>query len=1109
MSDVSRGFVRGLLVPDFRIGYDVIALSLSSYTQAGPLPGVPEAEDETEMVLEASGTQSASKKLRIRCSKAGQPTPDGGAFVWRDVATSGAEPWRGWDAPHQIADFEIYDYTTTANKWKHPHAITLEDGTIVCVVLKGNRKIVALTRSATSNLWSEAEIHDNGSAYTYGAYPTVLVLPSGRLLCYFWKEDAATSSNQVRMHYSDDSGASWSLGNRAVLASALDNVGATITPKRLRAAYLNGQILLVGWIVDSTLARHDVTYQWASSDLGASFTLVDSWDGAADSSWSAYPSLFVANNQFVFHYLTNDSTTTPGIVPHQRRIANAYQLLSAATDELACLSTSAMKWGSIAAFEFTDGDLSSWVDEDGVFYMAGRDHDNAGGALKECFVLRSIDGGATWRGVGSSNAHWARAAWWAGQDTQSFPDGFTGTAQGGRSVLVHGYNANPETHDNGSLAITYLGGYTTVTLPSLNLFPSPAERVSFLRTWVGFDLPENTGGQFTYVPGGAVVALTSGGVNFTGGVFDSGSYVLTAAPTSTLAQGMLALVDIKVQGGTGVVTLVSSDGVNSYTIRVAVTQTTATLRDMHAGVDLGTVAVDGKGGVQVLLAVGNDGTGAGSPNNGQGAAWVFSKGGFNGPTDRAFVSLGSSTTLQAGATPTNGLQWGMLTGSAASDVTVKIVGYSFGSYTGQQLYAGQGNPGDLQGRNFAPTPLFVNDGTKIAAVDGPAFYGDSWQINTRYEYGIENIFPDIAPSPDRPWRSTSTASDVSIVFEYDGTLNQETPRISPIAGIALLNINFRNFQIDGWDKDLGAWVTIAQASSCDGQDTLPFARQGDAILPTAATTPGAREWFTLHTLAGSYVCLRDGGGVIQAVRKIRTNGEGAFNNSATKTARIFVEGAAAGDPTGAGGATCEVWSRDVVVLSNSTDKFTRLRLFIPAQTTSEGYFRIGAMVFGHVVTFARQYSRGRTINAEPNYNLTTSRSGTRRARRLGAIRRSVELAWTDGVDTTQISRNFPSADFIVGHTGATPTPVGSPSDTPYTVQGVADYLNGATTPVVYLPGFDQPSAGDAAIVIVNRNRMLYSRLVSPVRLESRLGSEWSGKAGELFNVATITLEEEL
>lgn len=1107
-TNVTNGVVRGLIVPDPRLTRDSISASLSSFTQAGPLPGVPEPQADTEMVLESSGTQSSGKQLRIHATKAGQPVPDGGSFLWRDTSepAGGAEPYRGWDGPHALAYFETYDFTTTAGKWKHPHAITLADGTIVVVILKLGRYVTCLTRSPTANTWAEVTIHDNAAAYTYAAHPTVLALPSGRLLVFFWKEDATLGENQVRMHYSDDAGATWALANRACLASALAGVGVTITPHAMRAAYLNGQVLLVAQVEDSALVdRSDVLYQYASVDLGASFTLVDSWAGTDDTTWAAYPSLFAANGEYVLHYLTRDTATTGSIVPYQRRIANAYSLLSGATAELACQSTNPMKWGIVSGgppSAFTSGELTSWVDEDGVYYMAGCDFD--AGALRECYVQRSIDKGVSWAAVGAGSAPGFGAAWWRGDDASTRPAGFAGTAQGGRAVIVG--HAEATATSGPSLSAAYLGGYTTVCLPQLYAFPSPKQRVAWEKTWVGYDLPENTGGIFTLgVAGAPVAVLGIAGLAIAGGAGDVQSYTLTTNPTSTNAQGMACLVDLEVALGGGFVTLESAvAGPSAYQITAFVTTTSIRLRDVFGAVDIATIAITPTAGVakvQILLAVGNDGTGAGAPNNGQCQAWYRYSG---SGTDRKFTAIGSSAALVQGGATLNAMQWGTVAG-AAFIVTFRQVCYTYGAYAGANLYTVP-TINDLQGRNFAPSPVFVNDGTKIAAVDGPAFYADTWHVNTRYEYPIENIF---TPSPAQEWRSVGTADPVSIVLEYDATLNQETPRLSPLAALGLLNINFREFELDGYDKDSATWVSLGQGFASDGQQGLQFTRQGDAIIPSAGTTPGAKDWFTLHALAGSYVALRDAAGVVQNVRRIRTNGEGAFNNTATKQARIFLEGAAAGDLTGAALATAEIWARDVALVSNNPDKYTRIRIYIPAQTTAEGYFRIGTAVPGHVVTFARQYSRGRALSVEPNYQLTTARSGTRRARKLGDARRAVEFAWTDGVDVTQATGNFPSADYVTGYVGGGAPAVGSPHDTPYTVAGVAELLAGATTPVIYLPGFALPNAVDVPALINNRNRMLYARLVSTVRLESRLGSEWSGKGGELFNVATITLEEEV
>ena len=65
MAQFSKPTFRGLLVPDERVSVANISAADSSYSQAGPKPGIPTPQADTDLNLEASGTQSASKQLRI------------------------------------------------------------------------------------------------------------------------------------------------------------------------------------------------------------------------------------------------------------------------------------------------------------------------------------------------------------------------------------------------------------------------------------------------------------------------------------------------------------------------------------------------------------------------------------------------------------------------------------------------------------------------------------------------------------------------------------------------------------------------------------------------------------------------------------------------------------------------------------------------------------------------------------------------------------------------------------------------------------------------------------------------------------------------------------
>ena len=90
-SDVSKNHFRGLLVPDPRLS--TVWAAQSSFTQADPQPGIPEAQGNYELGLTSSGTQAADGQLRIRSQRPGHPgkTGDGG-FVWKN---QGDANWRG------------------------------------------------------------------------------------------------------------------------------------------------------------------------------------------------------------------------------------------------------------------------------------------------------------------------------------------------------------------------------------------------------------------------------------------------------------------------------------------------------------------------------------------------------------------------------------------------------------------------------------------------------------------------------------------------------------------------------------------------------------------------------------------------------------------------------------------------------------------------------------------------------------------------------------------------------------------------------------------------------------------------------------------------------
>lgn len=1087
-------FNRGLLIPDPRVTYaGAYSSTLSSITQAGPKPGDPVAQQETDMVLEALNTQSAAKQLRIRCLEAGGPGD--GTFVWY---YSGDLLYRGWEPPNTISGHEVLDFTTTANKWISPHAITLANGNVLVVAQKLNttHRVACWVRTASTGAWAETEIYATGTTYVMGAYPTVVQLASGRVLCFFWHE-VTTTRNQVRMYYSDNNGSTWTLGGQNVLASSVST--ATDVVGRLRVAALpNGHLSMVAAIDRAAATYDDILFQWGSTDAGATFSLIDStgWSGATFTTNAALPELMTVGNQIVLAYLVQYSAGNVNAAI--RTISAVNQAFSAAEETRVAHATN---WGNVAAGNITEGDLGACADEDGIIYLIGRKV-----TTRECFTVRSRDGGVTWDQPGSSSVG-TGTNWWNINDTAMYPEKFAATYQAGRVVLIHTFQTDATTTDP-SLCAVYLGGYTTVTMPFLDSEAKEDNVVGWERTWLGtFGLP-SASVTWTRSTGGAGVteAFTAAGLQITtAGAAGSVTYI--AAPATTHTQGLISLTEFKVTAGEAFVQMRTSDATPvSYSVEVLVSTTAITLRDFHAGATIGTAETTTAGttGVQILLALGN-GNGA-LGNTGKVRGW-WRPSTLSGEPDRQWEpigSLGYSDTLQALAVATDDLQFGLSSGTN-SDIRIRLHCYTHDTYAGKNLYGGQVNPTDMLGRPFSSTGVWVDDGVKVRATAGPAYQADTWNIDTRYTHGIENIFYEVSPSPSRGWRSTGETQQ-DIVVELDRDLGQNTRPLGSVVALFLTGVNFQTFEVAEYSG--GAYNLHHSADTSSAQKEMPFVRDGDTVWPSAsvAGTP-SDEWYTYHVLAGSHIRLDDNAGSPNVViRTIGWNSEGAWrqNNDTTLVARCILTDTVSTDPTGDGIQRADILSKDICVIMPDLPECTRIRIRIQAQDTAEGYFTIGKMLIGHVAYFGAQYSHGRVLGVRPIFDTRESRSGVRRSTKLANARRTAEIAWVEGVDASQIGGSVPTPDFLASATGLRPVAV--PGDTAHKMLGIIEAC-GPGIPVVYLPKIRRQAAY-ATIQYVNRNHMLYATMTSAGSAEATFGLEWENP-GELFTVGKVTFEEEL
>ena len=1062
--------LRGLLVPDPRFKWS--ASLITSTSQQGPRVGVPKAADETEMVLEATGSQTVD--MDIKTVRAGHPG-QGAAMVWKPDADGGAE-YRGWDPPVSLSGgLEMVSASTTANQWLGPHALALADGTICVAVMKAQQSIAVWRRNAATGVWAEASVHDPGAVYaTTQAHPCLVQLPSGRLLCIFWREHSSSTKAQIRMSYSDDSGATWAAGQKGCLDSAITL--SAYVPGRLRCAYLNGQLCLVGHMVDQSPAGDDL-WQWASNDLGATFDLVSVVDGSD----RAYPDVVEHDGKLVVSYISVAATAGSTRPPYVRIIGSAYESLKDAQFYAAQLDSDPMQWGTQSGGIFNNGEMSLWSDEDGRLWIVGRDHATG---QNEVMTRTSSDGGYSWTDPGSGPAAGLGVATWRGRDLNTYPTQLAACAYRGRAMLAHTHFANPGTRDP-SLSLVWMGGYTTVCMPQESASaPSPLTVAGWTDTWLPYDFPQDIGPAWAAASTGTpTLGPTGMRLQTAGGQQEL--YSASSLP-GTLTEGVVALAEVRIDAGTGYVEIRLADGVIAYIVRVYVTATAVELYDAYGTSTVASVSTTAADAafIQVLVSV----------STSKVRAW-FRPSTADG--DRKWSIIGSTGSLTSAAVALNTRV--MFGQDASSDTYWRMVCLSSDQYTEGGLYD-QANWSDLLGRSYMPSPVYINDGVSLHAVDGPTFRNDDWLLRVDHEYPVRALMPDVASSPRWAWRSVDDSAPVDIDITLGGTL---THIMGQLLGVMFVDANFPAAEVYGLDAG-GAFVLIGTLNR-RAQAGLHWSRSHRIIDPAAGGA--AVPWFAYtHILAGSYLSFA-GSGEGRKTRRIQTNEAGRWNaaTNATQNTRVLLESIDGTEGTSGTGA--ELWMRDSAHVVPLTTAFRRLRIRILPADTAEGYFRIGSLVVGHVHptgSFLDEPGWGHVREWSYDWEMVEGRTGTRDISALGPTRRAVEIAWVDGVNAlgTQTQTN---PNWILGWSGGSAVAV--PSDVPWSVPGLIDRLSGAVNPIGYLSAFDIPPSPTTVVNITDRTLQMYGRIMTEsIRADNVNGDTQSG---EVIRVGTCRMEEEV
>jgi hypothetical protein len=1026
MATTTRAQHPALVVMDPRLDAVVAPWAAhSSYTEASPRAGIPEPAGAYQGSLRAKGEQTAAFTARVQ--SAGLPSSQSTAATFA-TSPDGSTGWAGWEGPGSVAFWDAASYSaSTADYLTQPHVCATPTGALLACARKGTGtgSLVVYRKAAGATSWgSEISVSTRGLA----PYGPCLVMVGDRVMLFVAVESPTGSVAYVWSLYSDDDGATWT---EAAAPAGVDSTtvqGVTAnTVRRTRAAYANGQIIL---FLHTRSGTTNTVYQWASDDLGCSFSRVSTLSGEGGVDVVAVGGQFLA----VFGAFAAGAYSTK-----VRRYGSAFQ--SSASSVIATLGSST-GLGSAYLTDTGAGTVSRHngfglaVDEVGTVYVfASQYSPDPDTKIYRGQVFASEDLGVTWipwgQDVQSANdpSGYSYSARWVSPnngDTGVTPEAvfahsLAACAHRGRFVVAHNWNAPTATYGN-SLGFAYLGGLTTQCLPPINRGARYQDQASWDWTWLPYEEPSAIPNSVTWTETGTASSTLSapGRLNLSAplastayGTFND---PIVAEPSARDTTGDTLICEVAVEAVTNPDTTTErialrcrvDDGVYGYEVSVRVNTVAVVVYDNVSNTQIMASAALATGPKHVR--VGLDGS------TGAVAVWVR---GWADAEIREWTLLDTATLTDDGGTVGNHrIQFGSFSGVVGA-VTSRwfFVAVSFGDRAGYSNVGTQAHwdafdpaylPDILKGRQIPAAPRFAyaRSGAALSGLRGPYLTGQTWAVTPDAVFSAARVLPQVARSPRLGWRSTGDNVQQTIALQLQSTGADSAPT-APVMALILRGINWRTGSIQA--RVGGTWTTQATIDAAISSTAIGFTRTGDVLTPS--TYDAARPYFATGELTGWTAQFGNiSGGILIAQRKIRHNTEGKLSTGTYggPVCRLTLTGVAGTEQTS---GTMRLWSPEIAVVFPFTANADGWRILIDAQQTADDYYTIGQMVLGPLHLFAQPYSWGRTQTTERGSVVEVQPDRSTYLARPAPARRVIQMTWADGVDETQLWAASPEPDY--------------------------------------------------------------------------------------------------
>jgi hypothetical protein len=1088
-SNITPSHIRGFIQP-LKITKDHVWTAQSTYNEQNPIAGMPQPNGNYNLVLTSTGDQNDIQNIQITTKRSGSIGKESGAtFTFKEDGTTDEH---GYEHA-TLSGYEVIQGESTTVKYSKPQSTANSNGDLFVVFVAFSTITLKYSvmfgyRSQGEGTWAISTVL---SGLEINPQPAICMLNDDDILIVYYTKPDTDKANLSSL-LSSDLGTTWNILSDNALFDDIDT-SATVngyTLGRLSMSATVDNVLIIAALTSNNAAvTHNLMGQFASNNRGGSFVLVGITDTSGVSFDRSSASITAFQGDFYVSYIKNNDFVSFYKLPNPY-----YDMtnLDVNLDEITIIADIPIGSGTP-----TIGENVLFCDVDGTFYNINQ---NIGGSktfTNSVFMSTSRQDGQNWQAFNnkgpSSSTGLDPDPIFNMSSSSIILEEMSATMTQGRIALVSSFSGSASLND--SIVVHYMGGYTTRTQGPMRNFAKYTDLAGYIVTWTPLELPD-TGPEFT-VSGGGTATLTIDGLNITN------SKVYTATRTTTTpSQGYSIRCSLKQNTPSAyseIIKLNTSDGVSeSYSVSIKVNAGGVQIFDNIASSTVGSASINTSTGIELLISLRGDKLylwyqrfkGASNDVINDYKTWAL--------LESSNLQDDNNTTITAST-----LSWGNYS-TVGHDVDFYEFAFSLGTYTGINFTPTT----ELNGRMYPFTGLYsyLNGGCLISTKDGPAFTGQTYNIQQSSEFPIERSFVTVSKSPRVAWRSRpysgSSGGAMRIPFFVDKDIqeNEDSELGTDLLGLFLGNINFNKFKIQYYNIGSAAWVDLATIETYTGM-TFNYTRHGSTVIYAS----NIDDFYLYHGEAiGWTILLEDGLGDFHAV-EIEHNTAGSFVGSSYDRAKrpvIRLKNPSTSLPTS--GEARLVPSNVAVTISLLGIRSPAWAIEIQDSNTFTGDYRIGSIAFGPVIIQAPQYARGRTMTLEPRVNVLETEDSNIYTQKISDARRILRISWSTGVSLHNYYSGDLEPDYYVSSTQAGALPVASYEDVPYQLEGFYRYIDGPNLPIVYLPSIKLDTGSDRIQIHNRRESFIYGVTMGDLSLESMLGDEMQD---EVLRVSTITIQE--